>query len=685
MRRLPVLLLGALSALAACDRGGDLSSADPARRVEAVRAAAGRGGDGTALLLVAQRDADPRVRRAAVEAFASRDGPAAVDALATSLADTDAEVVAVAAQGLAARPTLPRTREALASAYGAASPAGRAAIADALQSVGTSLREAVELEARTLWERNLSVLAAPGPARAGAAEEIGASARAEAVARLVPLVDPNRNTDRDLLAAAARGLGEAGDWSARKYLEVLLQEGDASLAEAAAEALGRLGDPAAADPLSTAAVQGAGRTAGRAVEALAALPQAPEVGTALCLVALRSLDPSVAAQAARAAREREAACPVKPLLARLGQPGTAAALAALAALRPVEAEVAPRLVPLLDPARAPDLEVRVAALHALGSLRNPAATAAVRERALGLQARLTAARVRWIPGHLSETPLAGIGAAGEERLQAVLARAPGAAPGGGPGEPGLAPFLRGPAAEATELGAALAELGRLRSTGAEAVLAGLVTDPEAAVRAGALDGLGAMAAEGALAPATAALADPEPRVRLAAVGALRRLGPKGGAVLIRALGEPGLEPDWCSALASALGDAGLAEAVPALAGRLGGPCGVAAALALGRIASPAAATQLAEALMRPGAAGRLEMVEALAQVGGSSGAVALSRELTSDRPQVRAAAARALAQLRYEPASPRLEALRSDYYGRVRRAAVEALAKLPAGTRRPRP
>ena len=685
MRRFLVLLLGVLPAVAGCDRTGDLSSADPDQRVRAVQTAGRRGAEGTALLLVAQRDADPRVRRAAVEAFASRDGRAAVDALAAALGDPDADVVAIAARGLAARPSMPRTRDALVAAYGAASPAGRAAIADALQSVGTSLGQAVELEARALWERNLNVLATSGPARAGAAEEIGASARAEAVSRLLPLVDPNRNTDRSLLAAAARGLGEAGDRSARKYLEVLLQEGDAELAEAGAQALGRLADPAAADALATAAVQGAGRTAGSAVEALARLPQAPEVGTALCLVALRSLDPAVAARAASAARERDAACPVKPLLGRLGQVGSAAALAALAALRPAEPEVVPRILPLLDPARTPDLEVRVAALRALGSLRSPAAAAGVRERALALKARVAAARVRWIAGHLAGAPLAGMTATGDERLQAVLARAPGAAPGAGPEEPGLAPFIPPPTGDAIELGAALAELGRQRGAGAEGLLLGLVSDREGTVRAGALDGLGALGAEGALAAATAALSDGDVRVRLAAMGALRKLGTKGASVLLRALGEPGLDAEWCSALAGALGEAGLPEAVPALAGRLGGPCGVAAAEALGRIASPAAATPLAEALMRPEAIGRLEMVEALGQIGGSAGAVALSRELTSDRPQVRAAAARALALLRYEPASPRLEALRSDYYGRVRRAAVEALAKLPAGTSRPRP
>jgi HEAT repeat protein len=57
----------------------------------------------------------------------------------------------------------------------------------------------------------------------------------------------------------------------------------------------------------------------------------------------------------------------------------------------------------------------------------------------------------------------------------------------------------------------------------------------------------------------------------------------------------------------------------------------------------------------------------------------VARELTSDRAEVRAAAARAVGKLRYAPASERLSALRSDYDGQVRRAAVEALAKLPGG------
>ena len=684
VRRLFLVVMGMLPALFGCDRGAGLRSPDPEKRVEALRAAA-RGADGTAALLVGQRDPDPRVRRAAAEAFGSREGPAVVDALAASLRDPDPEVVVIAAKALAAHPSMPRTRDALVGAYGSASPAGRAAIADALQSVGTSLREAVELEARALWERNLAALGSQGPARAGAAEEIGASARAEAVTRLLPLVDPNRNPDHELLAAAARGLGEAGDFSARKSLEALLEDGDARLAEAAAEALGRLGDPAAADALAVAASQGPGRIAFAAVDALALLPQAPEVGASLCEVTLRSIDPSVAARAARATREREAECPIRPLLARLGKPGTVAALSALAVLRTPDAEVASRLLPLLDPAKEPDPAIRIAALRAAGILRAPAVANAVRERALALKSRVTAARVRWIRGRLPETPLSGIDATGERRLDAVLARATGPAPGADGSEPELAPFLRPPEAEPKELGAALSALGRLRPAGAERILEELANDPSPAVRAGAIEGLGALGGSGALAKARAALSDADEAVWRAAAGALERLGPKAATALLAALSEKDVEAGRCETLARALGETGLAEAVPVLARQLGGGCGPAAAQALGHLGSPAGAAPLAEALTSPTASGRLEMVEALAQLGGTTGAAALSRELTSDRPQVRAAAARGLASLRYEPASNLLEALRSDYYGRVRRAAVDALAKLPAGASPTRP
>jgi len=676
---------GVLLAAVACDRGRELASPDPERRVAAVRAASGQSASGIAVLLVAQRDPDPRVRRAAAQAFAAREGAPSVEALSGLLGDPDPEVVGIAARGLAARPTLPAAREALVAAYGDATPAGRIAIAEALQSVGTSLREAVELEARALWERNVAALSAPGPARAGAAEELGASARSEAVARLSSLVDPAHNPDREVVAAAARGLGEAGDWSARHRLEELLDQGDMELAAAAAEALGRLGDPGAADPLATAAVQGTGQVAGAAVEGLVELPQAPEVGASLCEVALRSLDLAVATRAARAARERDTECPVKLLIPRLGRPGAAAALAALAELHPPDGEMVGRVVALLDPGREPDPEVRAAALRALGRSKSPPAGAAVRDRAQALAARVTAARTRWVPGQLGASPLAGLDAVGEARVSAVLARAPGPGQGTGPTEPAFAPFLPPPAGDLAELAVALAEAGRAHAAGAESLLASFAGDPDAEVRAGAVEGLGSLGGDRALAVLGAALSDPAEPVRQAATAALPRFGPRGAALLAEALATPGLRPEACTSLARALGEAGAAEAVPSLAQQLSGPCCGAAAQALARIGAPAAAAPLVAALERADGPGAVEVIEALAQLNSGAGATALTRALTSDRPQVRAAAARALAAMRYEPAGDRLEALRSDYYGRVRRAAVEALAKLPSAAAGARP
>jgi HEAT repeat protein len=65
-------------------------------------------------------------------------------------------------------------------------------------------------------------------------------------------------------------------------------------------------------------------------------------------------------------------------------------------------------------------------------------------------------------------------------------------------------------------------------------------------------------------------------------------------------------------------------------------------------------------------------------VAGPEAGPVIAAHLTSDRADVREAAVRALGRLRYEPASGRLEAMRSDYHGRIRRAAVEAIAKLPS-------
>jgi HEAT repeat protein len=636
-------VVGALFLALACARG-DLESTEPEQRLLAVRRAAGGQGErDLAVLLVAQRDPSSLVRRATAEAFEGQKGPRAADALGALLRDPDPEVATVAARGLGALPDEPRAREHLVAAYTHASPVARAAIADALDRIGTSLREAVEREARTLWERNVAMLAPDGgPGRAGAAEELGASARADAVARLLPLVDPNRNADPVLVAAASRGLAAAGDWSARPHLEALLAEPQAEVAESAAAALGALGDPGAADALASAATNGPARLAVVAVDALAALPAATEVGLALCELAARSPEPAVAATAARHARAHDAECPERAVVARLARGEEAAGLAALAELG-LEGDSAQaasdRVAALLD-GRGLVPALRPAAARTLGRLGSPKAAPAAIARATAVCARLDAARA------------AGRGDDAATR------------------------------AEAAELGALLAAGGMLRSPGADALLTALVGDPSPMVRAGAIEGLGWLASAAGLEQVVAALGDGDPGVRTAAIAAAARFGARAVPALSGALRQGAGDPETLSALARALGDTGAAEAVPPLAALLSGPAARDAAAALGRIAHPSGAPALVEALRRPDAPP--EAIEALGLLAVPDAGPAIAALLTSDRAELRAGAARALGKLRHEPASARLEALRSDYDGRVRRAAIEAIAKLPAGGPKPR-
>jgi HEAT repeat protein len=647
--------LAALALALAC-AGGDLDSPDPRRRAAAVRVLAGGGDRELAALLVAQRDASAMVRAAAADAFAARGDPAAADALGALLLDRADEVSTAAARGLAAMPAEPRARKHLVAAYVDATPAGRAAIAAALEAVGVSLREAVEAEARTLWERNVAALdGGRGAERRGAAEELGASGRADAVEKLIPLVDPARTSDPALLAAAARGLGEAGISHARPFLEALLADADAPRAESAAGALGRLGDPAAADALAAAGGDDAGRIGGAATDALALLPDAPEVGVALCDLAIRSPDPALASRAAREAARREADCPLRPLLAKLGRPGAAAALAALAELGRSGGggvAAAERIASLVE--SAPTSELRASAARALARLGAGSAAAAVERRLGAAAARLAQKRARWV----AAAPGPG---APPEWIDAVTA------------------------AEAGEVGALLAAAGALRAPGAAPALLAHLRDPREEVRAGAVEGLAALRPSGWSEALAAALADPAPPVRLAAAAGLGRAGAGGAQALAAAAAAAGEgAPEWRRALARALGETGSAEAIPALARLLEGSSADAAAAALARIGAPAAAAPLVAHLGRAEAPARPEAIEALAQLVAQDAAPAIAALLTDDGPDVRAAAARALGRLRHEAASPRLEALRSDYYGRVRRAAVEALAKLPAGESRAR-
>ena len=587
-----------------------------------------------AALLVALQDPHPRVRVAAASALGARGGPRSLEALSGMLADPDPEVVSAAATALASlRPdgTSPDARvaaevneragRALAQAYGRSDSRTRLAIASALHVLGASLREAVEAEARQLWEQNARELrGGSATARAGAAEELGRSGRADAVRILVGLLEDG-TADHQLAAAAARGLGCSGDRSAVESLELALSDRPASVSEAAAWALGRIGDPQAAGSLADLGSRAPSRLAAVAVAALDAFPPAPAVGVSLCEVALRALDPSVAGAAAAAAHERAGDCPERPLAQRIGRGGAEAiaGLAALGALQlPSDRLRAPaeKAVALLSTSADPG--VRAAAARALGRVAFPAAVPA-------LQQRLSALR----PSDVEE----------QAEVAVALAR--------------LAPEQSGVLSARLAAGA----------------------DPR--LRMAAARALSGTRQPGALAALALLSADPEPEVRKAAYVGLGPLGGPAVAPLATALTRWAGDPEEVEAIVQAIGATGDPSALPLVSPLLAGAFAPAAASAIGRLGAPAGVTALLAALRSGGANGRLEIVEALSALGSADAGEALSGELLSDRPAVRAAAARALGRLRYEPASGRLEALRADYDADVRRASREALARLP--------
>ena len=623
------------TALAGCRAGsrGDLQSSDPGRRAAAVqRLGASRNPGDLAAILVAQQDPDSGVRRAAAAAHGARGGIPSQEGLSAMLGDPDPSVVAAAARALGSiRPDGPGTdaREtaelhrraalALAGAYGRADAPGRAQIASALQEIGGSLRDAVEAEARLLWEQNARALRGASEAgRAGAAEELGRSGRADAVKVLVPLLEEGGGDPR-VMAASARGLGWSSDGAVVEPLEKALDSRWADVAEGAAWALGNIGNPAGAESLAEAGSSAPARLAQVAVAALLGMPPAPEAGVALCEVAVRSTHPPVAEQAAAGARIRDADCPDKALTQRIARGG-------------------------------PGAEAALAAFGALGLLG---------ERLRGG----------------GERALALLQTSADPRLRISAARALGNAP-----YPQAVPVLQRRAAstsDAEELGEVAVALARLAPDSSAPLALRLAGDPDPRLRAAAARALGVSRPASGVETLALLAKDDAAAVRVAAIAALGAMGSSGLAPLADVLAARRGDDEEAAAIARALGATGDPGALPLLASMLAGKQAPAAAAAIGRLGAAGGSASLLAALERGQASGRVEIVEALGLLGSPEAGDGVSRELTSDRPEVRAAAARALGRLRYEGSAPQLEALRADYYADVRRSAVEALARLP--------
>jgi HEAT repeat protein len=220
---------------------------------------------------------------------------------------------------------------------------------------------------------------------------------------------------------------------------------------------------------------------------------------------------------------------------------------------------------------------------------------------------------------------------------------------------------------------ALRVLGMVRAEGARARLEPMVRDASPELRSAARQGLAFLGA-GAAELVLPELIDGTQASRLAVAQALADSGPDGRARLIAFL--PKLGGDRAPVLEALLHHEVpapvSAELVPLLETSPGEAALVATLLA--RSGVRAATESLAKELEDPTLGPRREFLRALGELGDSSHAPLIARDLFHDSPDVRAAAAEALSRVGTPDQAEQLNALKGDYHRRVREAAAAALA-----------
>ncbi|MFY0522884.1 HEAT repeat domain-containing protein [Archangium gephyra] len=422
-----------------------------------------------------------------------------------------------------------------------------------------------------------------------------------------------------------------------------------------------------------------------AIDALLAMPRQPQTDAALCAIALDA-ETSEAVPVARAMRER-GGCPVDPIIERLARPASAAGgLQVVIGLGPAAKDLLPKVLPYVTQGDATLRALAVDAAAAIGE----AAAAPVLQKAF--EQELAAAqtlRQDWVTQPLPER------------------YGPGFDPSQQGGDRQKGEKHSGLMARVKALNAAKArDMGRpVVQQRAPSELFDDVDSSKLEPLAGLLRALGAVKAPGALELLKSFAGDSSVTLRTAALVGLTRLGPEGVAVAKAGLFEA--DRYLVKALAQALaeqGEAGrsaLVELLPQISGEKlvvldalvktgapasaagelqkvvseGGPEVVLAATLLGRMKAKEAVPTLVKALEEPSGVGRRELLTALGEIGDTTAAEVVARDLYHDLPEIRAAAAGALTRMGTGAQADALDALKSDYYRRVREAAVAALAK----------
>jgi HEAT repeat protein len=665
----------------------DLQSPRPEVRAEAVKSLAKQGNaDDLVLFTRAAKDMASIVRGEAAAALGESQDPRVVDLLGELLEDADEDVQARAAMALA-KVKNDKAKAYLILQYGRRGQKTRKVIVQALKTANVpgAMAEAVAAESKAIWDRNLLALnEGTLPERVGAAEQLGKSGRPEAVNRLVPLV---RDSQVILAAAAVRGLGDAGDKRAVSAILPLLDESFPELREASIGALRKLQDPTAVPRLQAVAVEKS-PVSSLAADALASLPRSPETDAALCTVALEGAR-NEATSAARAMRTR-GGCPADPIATRLSGPGFESALQAVMGLGPTAQPLLPKVLPLLSSA---DQAQRMLALEAVAAIGDPSAAPAVQKLYEQELKATEAVRQDWV-----STPLPKVYGHGFdpnmpveeydknearaakhaqlfERVQALNAQRAKEA-----GRVQVQPRVPGELFDDVEepklepLAAVLRALGTLKAPGALELLKGYAGDSSVTLRTAALVGLARLGPEGVEA-AKGGMFESERDLQKALAHALAEQGEAGQSALVSLLPQISSEKlvlldalDRFGAPASA--SAGLQTVV-----RGGGAEAALAANILGRLKARDAVDTLVKALSDHSSVARREVLLALGELGDTKAAEAVADNLYHDLPDVRTAAATALAKIGTSAQTEPLDALKSDYYRRAREAASAALAK----------
>ncbi|KFA91860.1 HEAT repeat domain-containing protein [Archangium violaceum] len=665
----------------------DLQSPRPEVRALAVKKLAEDArADDLALFTRAAKDMASIVRGEAASALGKSQDPRVVDLLGELLEDSDVDVQGQAAMALA-QVKNDKAKAYLTLQYGRRGRQTRQVIVQALKqaNVPGAMAEVVAAESKAIWERNLLAINEGSlPERVGAAEELGKSGRPDAFNRLVPLV---RDSQVILAAAAVRGLGDLGDKRAVPAILPLLDESFPELRESAITALTRLQEPQAIPRLQAVAVEKSS-VSPLAIDALLDMPRQPQTDAALCAIALDA-GTREAIPVARAMRER-GGCPVEPIVERLSRPSTAAGgLQVVIGLGPAARDLLPKVLPYITQGDATLRALAVDAAAAIGD----ASAAPVLQKAFEQElASAQALRQDWVtqklperygPGFDPSQPASGGDSAAKREKHASL----------------MARVKALNAAKTREQGRPVVQQR------APAELFDDVDSSKLEPLAGLLRALGSVKAPGALELLKNFAGDSSVTVRTAALVGLTRLGPEGVALAKNGLFEA--ERDLVKTLAQALaeqGEAGrsaLVELLPQIHGEKlvvldalvktgapasavgelqkvvseGGPEVVLAATLLGRLKAKEAVPTLVKALEEPSGVGRRELLTALGELGDTTAAEVVARDLYHDLPEIRAAAAGALTKMGTGAQADALDALKSDYYRRVREAAVTALAK----------